>query len=137
MLSSSLKLHVVQADSQHSERFKAGATGPSPGSPRHALVFLTFEVSTVPVGEVSSRASDAVRFWPFEADECRLEPLTLGHESNGLALRALSILSIFEETLADVLVERAPASDDSATAVLWSSTSVRASSSFSRSRSRF
>lgn len=89
----------------------------------------------MPGSGVSSRASDAVRFWPFVVDECRLEPLTLGHESNGLAFRGLSILSTLKEMLADGSVVLAPVSD--APVMIWSSTSVRASSSFSRSRSRF
>ena len=89
----------------------------------------------MPAGGLSSRASDAVRFWPCMRDECRLEPLTLGHESNGLAVRGLSVLSSLEEMLADGLVVLAPVSGGPIT--IGSSTSVKASSSFSRSRSRF
>ena len=89
----------------------------------------------MPAGGLSSRASDAVRFWPFAADDCRLEPLTRGHESNGLAVRGLSNLSTLEEMLADGLVVLAPVSDGPVT--IGSSTSVKASSSFSSSRSRF
>jgi hypothetical protein len=103
----------------------------------HPLVLLTFNVSTLPPGAVSVNASLDVRFWPLEVDDGRLELFTRGHASKGLALFGLSISSSLDETLVSGMAGGAPGSEGAASFVVCSSTSVRASSSFSRSRVRF